>query len=313
MPLAPLRALPLLSLLAVVAVPAPSRAQRAPESSRGGAAARQLRRTLDSLAKASGGALGVGIEVLETRRRVMRDADGHYPMQSVYKLPIAMATLAAVDAGRLKLDQDVAIVPGEYVRIGQYSPIRDKWPQGVTLPLREVLRLNTVESDGTACDVLLRVLGGADSVRAWLGSIGVRDVEVRDPEKTLGADWTAQYRNWMTPASALVLLRAAHEGRGLSAASHALLLDLMRGTTTGPRRLKAGLPAGTALAHRTGTGGARDGVTSATNDIGIVTLPDGRHLAIAVLLRDSRADDAAREATIAAVARAAWGAWGAWR
>ena len=51
------------------------------------------------------------------------------------------------------------------------------------------------------------------------------------------------------------------------------------------------------------------GVTAATNDIGIMTLPDGRHLAVAVFLTDSRGDDAARDKIIARVGRAAWETW----
>ncbi|HEU4587122.1 MAG TPA: hypothetical protein VFS11_00635 [Gemmatimonadales bacterium] len=48
------------------------------------------------------------------------------------------------------------------------------------------------------------------------------------------------------------------------------------------------------------------GLTAATNDIGIITLPDGRHPAVAVFLVDSRADDATRDAIIAGVTEAAW-------
>src|SRR5215469_13557678 len=74
----------------------------------------------------------------------------------------------------------------------------------------------------------------------------------------------------------------------------------------GARRIKGQLPAGTVVAHKTGTGGTRDGITSATNDIGIITLPDGRHLAVAVFVSDSAADDTTREALIARIAKAAW-------
>ena len=52
--------------------------------------------------------------------------------------------------------------------------------------------------------------------------------------------------------------------------------------------------------------GMRDGVSAATNDIGIITLPDGRHLAVAVFLSDSKAPAEARDAAIAKVARAGW-------
>ena len=60
------------------------------------------------------------------------------------------------------------------------------------------------------------------------------------------------------------------------------------------------------MAHKTGTAGTRDGLTRATNDVGLVTLPDGRHLAIAVFVSDSRADEATREGVIAKVSRAVW-------
>ncbi len=60
------------------------------------------------------------------------------------------------------------------------------------------------------------------------------------------------------------------------------------------------------MAHKTGTDRTSGGLTRATNDIGIITLPDGRHVALAVFLSDSRAEEPAREGAIAAVARAVW-------
>jgi beta-lactamase class A len=77
-------------------------------------------------------------------------------------------------------------------------------------------------------------------------------------------------------------------------------------TKTGANRIKGHLPSGTVVAHKTGTSTTVRGVTAATNDIGIVRLPDGRHLAIAVFVADAKMDLAAREAIIARIARAAW-------
>jgi beta-lactamase class A len=92
----------------------------------------------------------------------------------------------------------------------------------------------------------------------------------------------------------------------LSRESQALLLKLMTEAIPGAKRLKGELPAGTVVAHKTGTGGTRNGITSATNDIGIITLPDGRHLAVAAFVSDSSAAEATRESVIARVAKAAW-------
>ena len=83
----------------------------------------------------------------------------------------------------------------------------------------------------------------------------------------------------------------------------------MTTTTTGPARIKGLLPASAVVAHKTGTSGTDHGFTYATNDIGLITLPDGRRIAIAVFVSDSTADRTVRERVIAEAARAAWDAW----
>lgn len=152
--------------------------------------------------------------------------------------------------------------------------------------------------------MLLKVLGGPEVVGKYLNGLGVTEVVVANTEKEIGRDWETQYRNWASPAGAIALLRALHERRGLSAESRALLLKLMVETPTGAKRLKGLLPAGTIVAHKTGTSRSLKGVTAATNDIGLVTLPDGRQLAIAIFVADSPADEATREGVIARITRA---------
>ncbi len=85
----------------------------------------------------------------------------------------------------------------------------------------------------------------------------------------------------------------------------------MLNTYVGPGRIRVGLPLGTPLAHRTGTSGTNDkGLSPGTNDIGIIALPDGRHLAIAVMLTDSYANEATRDRVIAGIAKAAYQEFG---
>ena len=172
------------------------------------------------------------------------------------------------------------------------------------------MRYAVSESDGTASDVLFGLAGGADGIGAYLKEINVSEITILNTEKEIGRDWETQYRNWASPEGAVMLLRALHERRGLSEPSQALLLKLMTETPTGPKRLKGLLPAGTSVAHKTGTGGANArGIAAATNDIGIITLPNGRHLAIAVFVSDSPANETTREAVISQIARAAWDKW----
>jgi len=268
-----------------------------------------LRVQMEKISVDAKGHVGAAVMVLETGASADLRGGEHFPMHSVYKLPIAMAVLRRVDRGELKLDQTVKVEKSDFVREGMYSPVRDKNPNGAQLTIAELLRYAVSESDGTASDVLLGLAGGARGVMAFLNEIKVTGINVVNSEKEIGRDWQTQYENWATPSGAVELLAALQARRWLSAESQALVLKLLTESLPGAKRLKGQLPAGTIVAHKTGTGGEREGITSATNDIGIITLPDGRHLAVAVFVSDSKADEATREAVIARIAKAAWD-WG---
>jgi beta-lactamase class A len=269
----------------------------------------ELRNQIEQISQAAQGRVGVTATVLETGESVTLNGDQRFPMQSVYKFPIGMAVLAQVDQGKLSLDQQVRVEARDFVSDLQHSPIRDENPQGVELSLAELLEYMVVESDGTACDVLLELVDGPEEVTQYLRDLGVNGIVVANTEKEIGQDKAVQYRNYASPDASVVLLRALQEGQGLSESSQALLLRLMTETPTGLQRIKGLLPDGAVVAHKTGTSRTVDGVTAATNDVGLVTLPNERHLAIAVFVSDSTADDAVREEVIAKVARAAWDEW----
>ena len=245
----------------------------------------------EKIAPAAKGRVGVAAQLLESGETASLHGDEHFPMHSVYKLPISMAVLQRVDRGELKLDQLVKVEPSDFVRKGMSSPVRDKYPDGTELTIAELLRYTICESDGSTSDVLMKLIGGPAKVMLFLEGIHVSDIQVVNYEKEIGRDWETQYRNWATPKGALALLAALQSQRGLSRESQGLLLKLMTEAIPGAKRLKGELPAGTVVAHKTGTGGTQNGITSATNDIGIITLPDGRHLAVAAFVSDSAADD----------------------
>jgi beta-lactamase class A len=232
-------------------------------------------------------------------------------MQSVYKLPIAMAVLKLMDEGKVKIDQEVNITPDDYVRQGFHSPIRNMNPQGVVMNVFGIMRYSISESDGTASDVLLDLAGGPSEVQKYLGAIGIgNEMIVADSEKSISKDWETQYRNWSSPDASIKLLRAIQTRQaGLSEQSTKILLQFLTETETGDRRIKRGLPEGATLAHKTGTGGTEKGITGATNDIGIITLPDGRHVLLAVYVSDSPESGAVREKVIADIARAVIQKW----
>ena len=271
----------------------------------------ELEAQIAMIAEEAKGRVGVGAVMLETGDAAWLDRHGHFPSQSVYKLPIAMAALKMVDDGRLRLGQDAMVSREDFVRQGFHSPIRNLNPSGTVLPVLMLLHYSISESDGTANDVLLDLIGGPPEVQSYLTSLGITDFIVADSTKSISKDWDTQYRNWATPEDSIKLLRTLQDRVALSEESTDLLLEFMKGSDTGGRRLKRGIPEGATVAHKTGTGGTKDGMSSATNDIGIITLPDGRHIAIAVYISDSTTDGYTRQRVIADIAKAVCEKWGA--
>ena len=266
----------------------------------------KLRAQIKQISEAARGRVGVTATVLETGESMSLNGNQRFPMQSVYKLPIAMAVLERVDRGKLKLNQKIRVKTSDVVRGSQ---ILDQKSIGVELTLTELLKYMVSDSDNTACDVLLRLVGEPKIVTQYLRDLGVNDIVVSNTEQELMQDPAVQYRNDATPDAAVVLLRAFHEGKGLSKSSQALLRRLMIETSTGKKRIKGLLPNGTVVAHKTGTSATVKGVTAATNDVGLVMLPNGQNLAIAVFVADSTAEAAIREQMIAKVTRTVWDEW----
>ena len=187
--------------------------------------------------------------------------------------------------------------------------MQDQHPAGeVDIPLRQLLNMAVSLSDNVAADIVLRVIGGPTVVDRYIKSSGIAGFHLEDNEAALHRDATAQYRNWFEPAGAVAFLRLLNHHSPLTPGHAALLLGWMRETPRANRRIGGQLPAGTIVMHKSGTSDTTNGVTPATNDIGLIALPDGRHLAIAIFVTDSAAGDAERDSVIPRIARTAYDA-----
>jgi beta-lactamase class A len=231
------------------------------------------------------------------------------PMMSVYKLPIAVAVLHAVETGSLSLSQTLHFVPSQLIAPTGYSPLRDQHPRGaVDMTVQELLRRSIVDSDNVASDVLLRAIGGPSAAEQYMGSLVLYGIHIRDYEGDVDRNVKLQYRNDAEPHSLVALLLRLAGPSPLTPAHTQLLLGWMTSSSTGDRRLGALLPPGTVVAGKTGTSGQNRTTLNATNDVGLITLPDGRRLAVAVLIADSSAPYAVRQQVIAEIARAIYNA-----
>ena len=266
-----------------------------------------LRHQIDLVCKSAKGKVGFAVLGLEDKDTMTYNGKVRFPMQSVYKFPLAMAILDQVDKGKFTLNQKIHITKKDLLP-NIISPLKDLYPNGnVDIPLSELLSYTVSKSDGNGCDILFRMAGRTGKVDNYIHRLGVKEISIVATEEQMHKEWNVQYQNACEPIAMTHLMEMLFQRKVLSGSSSAFLLKIMTETTTGPNRIKGLLPKGTIVAHKTGTSDTNKlGVTAATNDVGIVTLPNGKHFAIAVFVGDSKDNQDVREKVIAKITKAVW-------
>jgi beta-lactamase class A len=267
-----------------------------------------LNRKIQQIISTKKAVVGVAISGNNGKDTLLIRGNGHFPLQSVFKLHIGLAVLSEVDKGRFSLNQKIKIKQKDLLP-DLYSPLRDKYPKGAELPLSEILAYTVSESDNVGCEVLLRLIGGPAAVENYFVKNGFKDISIKYSEEQQQGHWNLQFQNWTTPKAANEVLMAffANHKKRLSPKSYDFIWKVMKESKTGQDRLRAQLPKGTAIAHKTGSSGTnKEGITAAVNDIGLIFLPNGRYFFISVFVTDSKEDAKTNEKIIADIGKAAW-------
>ena len=301
------------------------------------AAQRSLDGRLAGIGRDFNGDVGIAVKDVETGWVSHFDGARHFPQQSVSKFWVALTALDAADRGRIGL-QDPVTVRNEDLTVF-HQPIRALIKgSGYHTNVDDLLRRALQQSDNTANDVVMRRAGGPTAVRDFLRRKGIDGIRFGPGEKLLqagiaGLTWRPEYSHGRafytaranmpqsvrraafgryvadpvdgaTPLGIVDALARLKRGELLSPASTQRLLGIMSNTKTGPRRLKGGLAPGYTLAHKTGTGQVFGSEQSGYNDIGIVTSPEGRSYAVAVMIRRTAAPVPERMEMMQSVTRA---------
>lgn len=266
----------------------------------------ELNVNVERALKKSNGKIGISILGLEDNYKYSYNGNKHFPMQSVYKFPIAMAVLDQVDKGLLSLDKKVYIAKEKLHKT--HSPIRDKYPNGnIYMSIADLLKYTVSVSDNNGCDILLEEIGGTQKAEEYIHSLGIKGIAIKASEYEMSQGWNVQYTNWSEPDDMAKLLSIFFKGTALSKTSNDFLMKIMEETSTGPKRIRGLIPLNTTVAHKTGSSGTNEkGITAATNDVGIITLPNGKHFVIVLYVSDSPATTQQREYTMAKITKLAW-------
>jgi beta-lactamase class A len=298
---------------------------------------------LERLAASYGEPVGIAVTDVAEGWTAQVAGGETFPQQSVSKLWVALAVLQAVDKGSLHLDQWVVMRKED--RSVFYQPLasRIRGPDGLAITLSDLLRHALIESDNAANDKLIREVGGAGVVTDAIAEKGLKGLAVGGTERdlqtrTAGLTWAPELGvTWIwktareklpdyvrdqalaeylanppdgaTPIGIAAALAALKRGELLSRASTDFMLGLMGEARTGTNRLRAGLSPGWTIAHKTGTGPDWRGASVGINDVGLITAPDGRTYAVAVMIRQTSAPASKRHRIMQGVTRAVTAQW----
>jgi beta-lactamase class A len=286
------------------------------------AAQRILYAQVRALGSSFNGDIGIAVKDVQSGYTVAYDGSTYFPQQSVSKFWVALTALGKADRGELSLSRPVTLTKADMTLFHQ--PVAQQIGlNGYTTTVESLMTRAMQQSDNTCNDAVLWRAGGPEAVREFLREKGISGVRFGPGERLLqseiaGMEWRQSYaynggfyaaRNAVpasvrraaferyikspidgaTPIGIVDALAKLKKGELLSPASTQKLLSIMSNTKTGPQRLKGGLAPGWRLAHKTGTGQVLGGEQAGYNDIGIVTAPNGRSYAVAVMIRRTSA------------------------
>jgi beta-lactamase class A len=296
----------------------------------------ELREGFGKLAAESDGRIGICSLNVSEAAPVCVNGEQNFSLQSVMKLIAAAAVMEAIDRKQTRLS-DVVVVRPEDASPGPQEfadLVRTKGALSTTV--EDLIQRAVNDSDSTAIDVLIERLGGVKVVQDFLRRKQVEGIRIDRVERHLQAEsmglrWNARFadskkfdaavralstekrnaawaaylkdpRDTATPAGMVRFLKALATGTLLSPASTGHLLAVMEKTQTGRDRLMSGIPKDWRIGHKTGTSPSWNGMTAATNDVGLLTSPGGGKVAIAVFVAESKRPNPERASVIAKAA-----------
>jgi beta-lactamase class A len=287
--IAPALAAGLVSAMAGVVAAAPAGSPAAAEAA------------LAALEARSGGRLGVFAIDTASGARIGHRAGERFPLCSTFKAILAGAVLHRSQRQPGFLEQRIRFGRQDLV---SHSPVAEQHLEG-GLTVAEMAAATVQTSDNTAANQLMARLGGPAGLTAFARSIGNRTFRLDRWETALNSAIPGDPRDTDTPAGMGTSLQALVLGTALGPPQRQRLQDWLIGTTTGDRRVRAGVPSGWRVGDKTGTCGAY----GTANDVAVLWPPDRAPIVLAVFHTQADPAAAAQDGVIAEAAAIVAGAF----
>ena len=266
---------------------------------------------LRALEARSGGRLGVAVFDGRDGAVAGHRLDTRFAMCSTFKLSLAAAVLARIDAGRIAPSARLLITRADPV--GHSPVVRARLAAGESsMTVLDLCQAAQMQSDNGAANILLRKIGGPAALTAFWQRLGDRTSRLDRYEPGLNLSHDGDPRDTTTPGAMARSLHLILAGPVLEPAARDQLIDWTIATQTGAKRLRAGLPADWRAGDKTGTMNGDPSIRDKYNDVAVCWRP-GRAAPFLITAffespvkgsRDGRAED---EAVLAQAGRLAAG------
>lgn len=219
-----------------------------------------------------------------------------FAMHSVMKFPQALYVADYLSRKGLDLDDTIVVEKADLMQ-DTWSPMLKQFEGKGTFSYAQLLELSLGQSDNNASELLFKFCGRPKAVEKYMRKLGLRDIHIRMTEEQMHKNPAKAIENSSTPAEMVRLFECfchhKDDNQYLT-----FIWNVMADCSTGLKRISAAIPADARIVHKTGTGFPSPEGVQDMNDAGIILMPDGSHVIIAVFTTHSSS-----EAVIANIAR----------
>ena len=198
---------------------------------------------------------------------------------STIKLPILVAFFQAVDDGRITVDQTMAIQSSQ---IAEGSGDMQREPPGTRYTALEVATQMIINSDNTATNMMIDLLGGAPVLNQQFVDWGLGATVLNNPLPDVEGTNTTSTQDLVR------MLAHLHKGEIVSLRSRDRIFNILQ-RTYNKKLLPAGASEGTLSYNKTGN------IGEILGDVALMDLPNGKRYAIAAIVQRPDNDGRARE------------------
>ena len=262
-----------------------------------------LKEKLQQVISKHSSTVGLSVIELETKDSITLNNQIQFTTQSVFKFPLALTVMHLAEKGKINLNEKVLIQPAMWKQF-KWSPLKTRYRgDSLFISIDSLIMYSISYSDNLSTDKLFEIIGGSSVPNNYINKLGFKNIQIKLTELEMSKSRETMHENNSSPYEMSLLMKKFHEGKILNKFYQEKLLHYMIANFSSDARLKGELPKEIIVAHKTGTGSFDTTMIDACNDVGIIYLPNGKHLAVSIFVMNSKENYEVTEKLIATLTK----------